>query len=123
MDEVSKYILYIGQGVSLPPHASFQQHRFISSLVFSSPPLSPGHSCCLPNMATTTITQEATRPNIGVYTDPEHKLWVAESKPTQEEVTSGTGLKEGEVTVAIKSTGICGFVSLFPGPMAFSVSL
>jgi L-iditol 2-dehydrogenase len=30
--------------------------------------------------------------------------------PTQEDVVSGEKLQPGEVTVAIKSTGICGFV-------------
>ena len=49
-----------------------------------------------------------TRPNVGVYTNPEHELWVAEAQPSLEEVQQGKGLKEGEVTVAIKSTGICG---------------
>jgi L-iditol 2-dehydrogenase len=46
--------------------------------------------------------------NIGVYTNPEHKLWVAEAEPSLEDVTTGESLKPGEVTIAIKSTGICG---------------
>ena len=54
--------------------------------------------------STTTIT----KPNIGVYTDPAHKLWIAETKPTLEEVKEGKELKEGYVTIAVKSTGICG---------------
>lgn len=46
--------------------------------------------------------------NIGVYTDPQHKLWVAEAQPSLEDVVNGDSLKPGEVTVGIKSTGICG---------------
>jgi L-iditol 2-dehydrogenase len=46
--------------------------------------------------------------NIGVYTDPQHKLWVAEAQPSLEDVVNGNSLKPGEVTVGIKSTGICG---------------
>lgn len=53
-----------------------------------------------------------TKPNIGVYTDPAHKLWVDESGPSLEEVKKGASLKPGEVTVGIKSTGICGYVHL-----------
>ncbi|KFY38520.1 hypothetical protein V494_04336 [Pseudogymnoascus sp. VKM F-4513 (FW-928)] len=49
-----------------------------------------------------------TLPNIGVYTNPEHKLWVGEAQPSLESVQSGSDLKEGEVTIGIKSTGICG---------------
>ena len=52
----------------------------------------------------------ASKPNIGVYCNPEHKLWVDESGPSAESVKSGKSLKEGEVTIAIKSTGICGYV-------------
>ena len=46
--------------------------------------------------------------NIGVYTNPDHKLWVAEAEPSLESVEKGDNLKPGEVTVGIKSTGICG---------------
>lgn len=46
--------------------------------------------------------------NIGVYTNPAHDLWVADASPSQEEVESGSALAPGEITVAIKSTGICG---------------
>lgn len=59
----------------------------------------------------TTTTATITKPsvaNIGVYTNPEHDLWVAETSPSKEEVETGESLKEGEITVAIKSTGICG---------------
>ncbi|KAG2421018.1 L-arabitol dehydrogenase [Aspergillus terreus] len=48
------------------------------------------------------------KPNIGVYTNTKHDLWVAESKPSVEEIKSGQGLKAGEVTVEVRSTGICG---------------
>ncbi|KAL1988823.1 hypothetical protein VTN96DRAFT_7707 [Rasamsonia emersonii] len=49
-----------------------------------------------------------TKPNIGVYTNPNHDLWVADAKPTLEEVKSGSDLKPGQVTVEVRSTGICG---------------
>lgn len=57
---------------------------------------------------TTTTTIAPSKANIGVYTNPAHDLWVADTTPTQEEVEKGESLKEGEITVAIKSTGICG---------------
>ncbi|OGM46774.1 L-arabitol dehydrogenase [Aspergillus bombycis] len=56
-------------------------------------------------MATATVLEKT---NIGVYTNTNHDLWVAESKPTLEEVKSGESLKPGEVTVQVRSTGICG---------------
>ncbi|KAI9660140.1 MAG: L-arabinitol 4-dehydrogenase [Bathelium mastoideum] len=59
----------------------------------------------------TTATQTIAQPskvNIGVYTNPKHELWVADALPTLESVQKGQDLKEGEVTVAIRSTGICG---------------
>lgn len=46
--------------------------------------------------------------NIGVFTNPKHDLWISEAEPTAEQVGSGEGLQVGEVTVAIRSTGICG---------------
>lgn len=49
-----------------------------------------------------------TKPNIGVYTNPAHDLWINEAEPSLASVQSGADLKEGEVTVAIRSTGICG---------------
>jgi len=65
------------------------------------------------NMATVTETHSTplSKPNVGVFTDPEHKLWIAESGPSLESVQKGEGLKEGEVTIGIKSTGICGYIS------------
>ncbi|KAE8373570.1 L-arabinitol 4-dehydrogenase [Aspergillus bertholletiae] len=55
-----------------------------------------------------TITTVLDKANIGVFTNTNHDLWVAESKPTLEEVKSGESLKPGEVTVQVRSTGICG---------------
>ncbi|KAM3460478.1 hypothetical protein MY5147_004519 [Beauveria neobassiana] len=48
------------------------------------------------------------KPNIGVYTNPEHHLWLAKAGPSVESIQAGADLKEGEVTIAIRSTGICG---------------
>lgn len=59
---------------------------------------------------TDTISQKSTA-NIGVYTNPAHELWVGEAEPAYETITGGDSLKHGEVTVAIKSTGICGSVT------------
>ncbi|KAL8797892.1 MAG: hypothetical protein Q9195_000244 [Heterodermia aff. obscurata] len=53
-------------------------------------------------------TETLTKPNIGVFTNPEHKLWVGEAEPSLEAVKEGKGLKEGEVTIAVRTTGICG---------------
>ncbi|KAI9842745.1 MAG: L-arabinitol 4-dehydrogenase [Sclerophora amabilis] len=57
-------------------------------------------------MSSTTVN--AAKPNIGVFTNPDHELWVAEAGPTVEQVEKGDTLREGEVTIAVKSTGICG---------------
>lgn len=60
-------------------------------------------------MSTTTTTQIShEKPNIGVYTNPAHDLWIADALPSKDDVENGENLKPGEVTVAIKSTGICG---------------
>ncbi|KAF2664172.1 GroES-like protein [Microthyrium microscopicum] len=48
------------------------------------------------------------KPNIGVYTNPAHDLWIAPAEPSIESLQNGDTLKPGEVTIAIKSTGICG---------------
>ncbi|KAI7782554.1 sorbitol dehydrogenase [Diaporthe eres] len=51
----------------------------------------------------------ASKPNIGVYTNPAHDLWINEAEPTLESVQKGgDNLNPGQVTVAIRSTGICG---------------
>lgn len=50
------------------------------------------------------------KPNIGVYTNPSHDLWINEAGPSAESVKAGTDLKPGQVTIAVRSTGICGYV-------------
>lgn len=79
----------------------------------SSPPRPSPTSLLRPqNKATmATVTETVSLPNVGVFTDPEHKLWVAESVPTLESVKKGQDLKHGEVTIGIKSTGICGYTA------------
>jgi threonine dehydrogenase-like Zn-dependent dehydrogenase len=60
-------------------------------------------------MSSTTVTEvKPTKANIGVYTNPAHDLWVAEAEPSLEVVEKGGDLKEGEVLLNVKSTGICG---------------
>lgn len=60
-------------------------------------------------MSTTTVTEvKPSKANIGVYTNPAHDLWVAEAEPSLEVVEKGGDLKEGEVLLNVKSTGICG---------------
>ncbi|KAF7548283.1 hypothetical protein G7046_g8733 [Stylonectria norvegica] len=54
------------------------------------------------------VVKSTLKPNVGVYTNPNHDLWIAEAGPSAESVKSGSDLKEGEVTIAIRSTGICG---------------
>jgi hypothetical protein len=77
----------------------------------------PPFSSSLPNILrfetqsgkmSTTTTIAPAKPNIGVYTNPEHDLWVAEAEPSLEEVQRGGDLKFGEVLLNVKSTGICG---------------
>lgn len=58
--------------------------------------------------ATDTVQTSALKPNIGVYTNPKHDLWMNQAEPSAESVVSGESLKEGQVTIAIRSTGICG---------------
>lgn len=53
----------------------------------------------------------ASKSNIGVYTNPAHDLWINEAEPTLESVQKGDALNPGQVTVAIRSTGICGYVT------------
>jgi L-iditol 2-dehydrogenase len=48
------------------------------------------------------------KPNIGVYTDPEHNLYIDSASPSVEELQNGSTLKNGEVVVKVRSTGICG---------------
>lgn len=65
--------------------------------------------------------EKTSKPNIGVYTNPQHELWVADAEPSLESVQKGDSLKEGEVTVGIKSTGICGYVN-FPRICTFGAN-
>lgn len=67
-------------------------------------------------VATTTASNginglKPSKQNIGVFTNPDHHLWVAAAEPNVEHIEDGSSLHEGEVTVAIKSTGICGYDS------------
>jgi hypothetical protein len=48
------------------------------------------------------------KPNIGVYTDPQHNLWIDEADPSAADIRSGAVPADGEVVVEIRSTGICG---------------
>ncbi|KAG6116769.1 L-arabinitol 4-dehydrogenase [Claviceps humidiphila] len=54
------------------------------------------------------FAKSSLKPNIGVYTNPNHDLWINAAEPTAESVAAGSDLKPGEVTIAIRSTGICG---------------
>ena len=54
------------------------------------------------------VDTKSLKPNIGVFTNPKHDLWMNEAHPTVESVQNGSDLKPGEVTIAIRSTGICG---------------
>ncbi|KAJ2895646.1 L-arabinitol 4-dehydrogenase [Zalerion maritima] len=53
-------------------------------------------------------SSKAFKPNVGVYTNPQHDMWVAPAEPSVKDIQQQESLKPGEVTVAIKSTGICG---------------
>ncbi len=59
-------------------------------------------------MSNTNGTIKASKANIGVFTNPKHDLWISEAGPTLESVQKGEELREGQVTIAIRSTGICG---------------
>jgi L-iditol 2-dehydrogenase len=61
-----------------------------------------------PSAIDSQIEVKPSKANIGVFTNPAHDLWITETEPTLESVQKGDTLKVGEVTVAIKSTGICG---------------
>ncbi|KAI9705866.1 MAG: L-arabinitol 4-dehydrogenase [Candelina mexicana] len=56
----------------------------------------------------TVTTSKPSKANIGVFTNPKHDLWIADAEPRMETVENGDSLHHGEVTVGIKSTGICG---------------
>ncbi|KAJ9130421.1 L-arabinitol 4-dehydrogenase [Pleurostoma richardsiae] len=61
-----------------------------------------------PAPANTAAAVKASKANIGVFTNPKHDLWISDAGPTLESVQKGEDLKPGQVTVAIRSTGICG---------------
>ncbi|CAN6616261.1 sorbitol dehydrogenase 1 [Trichomonascus vanleenenianus] len=53
-------------------------------------------------MTAQTVTRS--KPNIGIFTNPKHELYIAECEPRADNLTPG----EGEVTVQVRCTGICG---------------
>lgn len=59
------------------------------------------------------ITMSNLKPNIGVYTDPQHNLWIDKADPPVADIESGAAPGEGEVVVEIRSTGICGYGCIF----------
>ena len=64
-----------------------------------------------PSAIEATNPEELAKPskaNIGVFTNPAHDLWITETEPTVESVRKGDELNPGEVTIAVRSTGICG---------------
>ncbi|KAI0009442.1 GroES-like protein [Xylariaceae sp. FL0662B] len=58
-------------------------------------------------MSSTTVVKPS-KANIGVFTNPAHDLWINEAEPSVASLQKGDSLKPGEVTVAVRSTGICG---------------
>jgi L-iditol 2-dehydrogenase len=58
--------------------------------------------------STSTKEIRPSKANIGVFTNPAHNLWIAPAEPSVDSLLQGETLKPGEVTVGIKSTGICG---------------
>lgn len=70
--------------------------------------------------STMSSTTTVTKSNVGVYTNPAHDLWVGESQPSLESIKGGESLKDGQVTIGIKSTGICGYKS--PSPQFSPIS-
>ncbi|CRK39117.1 hypothetical protein BN1723_000667 [Verticillium longisporum] len=68
------------------------------------------------NGHTNGATAKQSKGNIGVFTNPKHDLWINGAEPSLEKVNSGEGLAVGEVTVAIRSTGICGRIKTLPTP-------
>lgn len=63
---------------------------------------------------------KASKTNIGVFTNPKHDLWISDAEPSLETVQKGEQLKPGQVTIAIRSTGICGYGQL-PSPPVCAV--
>lgn len=56
----------------------------------------------------TSATTDPLKPNVGVYTNPSHHLWIESAVPHVEGLETGNSLQLGQVTVGIKSSGICG---------------
>ncbi|EPS43716.1 hypothetical protein H072_2323 [Dactylellina haptotyla CBS 200.50] len=48
------------------------------------------------------------KPNVGVYTNPAHKLYIGDAAPSIQEIESEQLLQPGEVVLEMKATGICG---------------
>ena len=63
------------------------------------------------SFTTTETVVKPSKPNIGVYTNPQHELWVADAEPSLAALEKEDTLKKGEVTIAVKSTGICGYAA------------
>ncbi|KAL9623009.1 MAG: hypothetical protein Q9160_002728 [Pyrenula sp. 1 TL-2023] len=57
-------------------------------------------------MSATATETTTTKTNIGVFTNPKHDLWVADTNQTLESLEKD--LKPGHVIIGVKSTGICG---------------
>lgn len=58
----------------------------------------------------TSTTTNSLKPNVGVYTNPAHDLWIEDATPKVDSLGTGSSLQPGEVTIGIKSSGICGLV-------------
>lgn len=80
--------------------------RSKSSHACSSSPLT--NNLIIAMSSTTTATL---KPNIGVYTDPNHSLYIDAASPSLDEIQSDKALKEGEVLLEMKATGICGYAT------------
>ena len=50
----------------------------------------------------------SSHPNIGLYVTKSHEIYVGEAEPIVDDILGGSALQPGEVTVAIRSSGICG---------------
>lgn len=84
-------------------------------LLITKPHASTKQSAAFGEMASASLLKDL-KPNIGVFTDPEHNLYIDAASPSVEELSAGNALKEGEVVIKIRSTGICGLVFLQLSP-------
>lgn len=48
------------------------------------------------------------KPNVGVGTNSQHDLWIAATDASVEEPRNNDSLEISEVSIVIRSTGICG---------------